>query len=169
MENMRKYLGGISLVLCCLLWGCADLAPRPGNGASTAKASADFSLSAWSDFLEKMSGREPGQLRQEAQRLAARTPGSPAERLKLAWLLDQEGATEAELARSHELLTGLDDGFSAPALGEYVRLKRRAVGLALQLRKERQQVEELQAKIERLKNLEQNLLDGAKPVPATKK
>lgn len=169
MENMRKHLGGISLMLCCLLGGCADMAPRPGNGVSAVKAPADFSPSAWSDFLEKMSGRDAGQLRQEAQRLAARAPGSPAERLKLAWLLDQEGATEGELARSHELLTGLDDDFTAPALGDYVRLKRRAVGQAMQLRKERQQVEELQAKIERLKSLEQNLLDGAKPVPATKK
>ena len=159
----------LALLVASLVSGCADTLTRPVQGAGPAKVAVEFSPSSWADYVDRMAGREPAQLKLEAQRLAGRSPITPPDRLRLAWLLDQEGASEADLNRSLELLMGLEGEFSAPALVDYVRLKRRAVGQGLQLRKERQQVEELQAKIERLKSLEQNLLEGAKVAPPAKK
>ncbi len=174
---MAKRLVGLSLALSSVLAGCVTPPPSPpplpcppeAPSIVANKAPKGFSSTLWAEYIESMSGRDGGQLRQEAQRLTGKAPLVAEDRLKLAWLLDQEGASDADLTRSQDLLAGLEGVFYAPALNEYVRLKRRAVTQTLQIRKEHQQVEELRAKIERLKSLEQNLSETAKPLQPMKK
>ena len=147
------------LTAACLLVlsGCSQLPaslPPGGPGFSAADLSA---------YMTRMSASDADALRAETQRLNAASADNPEDRLKLAWLLSLDGFGPDERTRGQALLAGLDDGFQDPLLREYARLLRLTLGQDAQLRKERQRGEELQTKIDRLKDLEKTLLDMPKP------
>jgi hypothetical protein len=164
-------MGG--LLVCLLVCGCAI---TPGNEAGPAAtivepggAAQTFDMRDMTEYMRKISARDPAVLHAETKRLQALPNRTAAERLELAWLLDREDASNEELARAQTLLTGLETAFADPSLNAYIRLMQRAVDQELLLRQEHSRADELQDKIDRLKDLEQSLLDRSQPKPPPKR
>lgn len=157
---MHRFLAG-ALAAACLLGpgGCASTPPFAEPGA--------FDAAALSAYMARMGGRDAEARRAEARRLGA--AGSAEDRLKLAWLLSQDGFAQGGAARGQELLAGLEGSLADPLLQEYVRLLRQSLAQEALLRKEHQRAEELQGKIDRLKDLERDLLDLSKSRPPVRK
>ncbi len=164
-------MGG--LLVCLLVCGCAI---APGNEAGPAAiivepggAAQSFDMRDMTGYMRKMSARDPAVLHAETKRLQALTSRTATERLELAWLLDREDASNEELARAQTLLSGLEGAFPDQSLKYYIRLMQRTVNQELLLRQEHDRADELQDKIDRLKDLEQNLLDRSQPKPPPKR
>lgn len=102
---------------------------------------------------------------------------TPADKLKLAYLLVARAAPTAEEAsQAQDLLKGLDNQTEDPASKQFIRVMQRLVRQTLdlsQLRadlaKSNKQVADLQDKIGQIKNLEVELQDRAQSRPGIKK
>jgi hypothetical protein len=128
-----------------------------------------FGMRDLTEYMEKMSDVEATALKAEIKRLQSSPNPTAGERLKLAWLLDRDAAPIEDLTRAQELLSGLDTGFGDPSLRAYVRLMQWAVTQELLLHQEHKRADDLQGKIDRLKDLEQNLQERSQAKPPAKK
>ncbi len=102
---------------------------------------------------------------------------TPADKLKLAYLLMARAAPTAEEAsQAQDLLKGLDNQTEDPASKQFIRVMQRLTRQTLDLSQLRadlarsnKQVADLQDKIGQIKNLEVELQDRAQSRPGIKK
>jgi FixJ family two-component response regulator len=121
------------------------------------RAIARFTLDQLNEYLQKL-GQDIAAQSAEIKRLQHVAPIGASDRLKLAYLLSLENASQEDLEQAKAALDGLEPLFGDPGTRLYVRLLQRTVVLETARRQDRQRTAELEDKLTRIKEQAPDLM-----------
>lgn len=164
----------LAMGLCVILTACVTTVTehkwtpeKPQQATEPVKAAdSAFTLKQMDEFVQQVAKLDIISRQAEAKRLQAKPPElAPGDRLKLAYLLSLENATLDDLGRAQAQLEGLETAISDPPTRLYVRLLQRTVAVETAQKQEKRRADELQEKLNQIKQLELELIkrNQAKP------
>ena len=167
----------LAMGLCLIVSGCAAIGTdhkgtlkRPQPAMQRVKvADSDFTLKQMDEFIQRITKLDINGRQTEAGVLQGRRNPAPGDRLKLAYLLSLENATLDDLKNAQTQLDGLEAAFADPATRLYVRLLQRTVAEETAHKQEKKRADELQEKLNQIKELELELMKRSQAKPAASK
>lgn len=167
----------LRLSLCLALTGCATIGSMPKPVGEAAHSRTDpakpadfaFTLRQMDEFIQQVGKQDVAGRQAEVRRRLGKPEPTPADRLKLAYLLSLDNATQDDLGQAQMELEGLDAGFADSATRLYVRLLQRTVVAAAAQKQEKKRADELQDKLKQIKELELELMRRSQAKPAESK
>ena len=163
--------------LCLIVSGCATTGtdhkgtverPQPAMGRVKV-ADSDFTLKQMDEFIRRITKLDLTGRQTEAGDLQRMRNPAPGDHLKLAYLLSLENATLDDLKNAQTQLDGLEAAFADPDARLYVRLLQRTVAEETAHKQEKKRADELQEKLNQIKELELELMKRSQAKPAVSK
>jgi hypothetical protein len=167
----------MAMGLCLIVSGCATTGTdhkgtveRPQPAMERVKvADSDFTLKQMDEFIRRITKLDLTGRQTEAGDLQRMRNPAPRDHLKLAYLLSLENATLDDLKNAQTQLDGLEAAFADPDARLYVRLLQRTVAEETAHKQEKKRADELQEKLNQIKELELELMKRSQAKPAARK